>query len=305
MYMKRIIPVVFLLIVFGGPGKAQKADAALSAFASAYPAEKVYLHYDKEYYVAGETIWFKAYFYSNGKPSGLSNNLYLQFTDSQGKMIIENRYPVQGAVANGSISLPDSILQGNYYIRAFTPGMLNFDESLIYKKNIFVFKPSTAKPTTEQSRNVSLQFFPESGYLVDGIQTVTGFKAVDQWGAPVEIKGIIKTEDGATIASFASHHDGIGRVIFIPQAGKKYIAEAQTMAGPRTYSLPEVKTSGINLNVQDEKGGKRIQLSRSEKEKARFDNLLLVAEINNQVVFENEIAFEDYPSVTGLIGTDS
>src|SRR5688572_29638954 len=189
MHMKRIIPVVFLLIVCKSSGIAQKADAALSAFASAYPAEKVYLHYDKEYYVAGETIWFKAYFYSNGRPSGLSNNLYLQFTDSKGKMIIENRYLIKGAVANGSINLPDSIGQGNYYIRAFTPGMLNFDESLIYKKSVFVFKPSAAKPITEQSQNVSLQFFPESGYLVEGIQTVTGLKAVDQWGAPVEVKG--------------------------------------------------------------------------------------------------------------------
>jgi len=305
MYMKRSITVVFLLLLVFGNMKAQKEETALSAFSATYPAEKLYLHYDKEYYVTGETIWFKAYFYSNGKPSGLSNNLYLQFTDSKGKVIIDNRYPVQGAVAKGSINIPDSIPQGNYFIRAFTPGMFNFDEPLIYKKNIFVFKPSSQKSATEQSQNISLQFFPESGYLVDGIQMMTGFKATDQWGAPADVKGVIKTEEGTTVTAFSSYHDGIGRLIFTPQAGKKYFAEVQTTAGPRTYTLPDVRPSGINFNVQDVKGGKQIQLSRGEKEKSKYDNLLVVAQINNQVVFENEISFDDFPSVVGQIGTSN
>lgn len=301
------IPAIFFLLgmLCGNHARAQKAEAALSLFSSEFPAEKIYLHYDKEYYVAGETIWFKAYLYSNGKPSGLSNNLFIQFIDSKGKVVADNRYPVMGAVAKGSINIPDSVSQGNYYIRALTPGMLNFDESLIYKKNIFVFKPSASKATEETNQNVSVQFFPESGNLVDGIETITGFKAVDQWGALVEVKGVIKTSDGATVVSFASYHDGIGRLVFTPQADKKYIAEVQTAAGLRTYPLPEVRSSGISLDVQDEKGAKKILLSRSEKDKTKFDNLLLVAEINNQVVFENEIAFENYPSVTGKIGTES
>ncbi|NOT51345.1 MAG: hypothetical protein HOP10_08730 [Chitinophagaceae bacterium] len=305
--MKRsiVITVIFLLgLFYKNHGVAQKAETALSAFSSAYPSEKLYLHYDKEYYVAGETIWFKAYFYNNGKPSGISNNLYLQFIDSKGKIISDTRYPIMGAVAKGSVNIPDSTAQGNYFIRAFTPAMLNFDESLIYKKSIFVFKPSSSKATIETAQNVLVQFFPESGYLVDGIEMVTGFKATDQWGAPVEVKGIIKSDDGETITSFSSYHDGIGRVIFTPRAGKKYTAEVQTAAGPRSYPLPEVKLSGINLDVQDEKGAKKILLSRSEKDKVKLDNLLLVAEINNQVVFENEIAFESFSSVTGKIGTE-
>lgn len=298
-----IAQALLLLVVFHSAG--QKMDSVLNVLATDFPQEKMYIHYDKEYYVAGETIWFKAYFYSNGKPSGLSNNFYLQFTDSKGKMIVENRYPVMGAVAKGSIHIPDSLSQGNYYVRALTPNMLNAGESFVYKKNIFVFKPSSKKEAAAETQNVSLQFFPESGYLVDGITSTIGFKAVDQWGAAVQVKGVIKTEDGTIITSFSSYHDGMGRVSFTPQSGKKYVAETETPSGPRTYSLPEVKPEGITLLVQDEKGSKKIQLSRSEKSKAKYDNLLLLAEINNMVVFENEIAFDDYPSVVGHIITDS
>ncbi|MGH2552450.1 MAG: hypothetical protein ACRDEB_01970 [Chitinophagaceae bacterium] len=281
-------------------------DSALNILATQHPSEKIYIHFDKEYYLAGETIWFKSYLYSDGKPSGMSTILYLQFVDRKGRVIFDNSYPAFGAVAKGNIDLPDTLAQGNYYIRAFTTGMLNYDEAFLYKKNIFVYnRLDISKTATIETRNVSLQFFPESGNLVDGILSVVGFKATDQWGNPVDINGIIKTEDKTTIASFKSFHDGIGKVQFKPQAEKKYFAEVETAAGLRTYPLPDVQASGINLKVHDEKGGKKFQLSRSVKDKVQYDVLMLVAQINNHIVYENEIVFEDYPSVIGHIVTDS
>ncbi len=298
------------LLIFMGIhffANSQRVDSALTVMATQFQPEKVYIHYDKDYYVAGETIWFKAYLYSNGKPSGASNNLFVQLTDSKGKLVSTKKYAVFGAVSKGNIDLPDSLPQGNYYIRALTPGMLNYDEGFVYKKNIFVFRPSTGSSATaaKASPNVSLKFFPESGNLVDGILTVVGFKAVDQSGVPVEINGVIHTEEGTTIASFKSYHDGIGKVQFKAQAGKKYFAEVETEAGKRSYPLPEVLVSGISLKVQDEKGGKKFQLSRSEKEKARFETLIVTADINNQLVYQQEIKFDDYPSVIGHLVTDS
>ncbi|MEO7924797.1 MAG: hypothetical protein ABIR30_14030 [Chitinophagaceae bacterium] len=298
---------LFFLLGISFRVKAQKVDAALNMIATQFQPEKVFIHYDKEYYVAGETIWFKAYFFSDGKPSGISHNFYVLLTDSKGQIMTSKKYPVTGAVSKGNIELPDSLPQGNYYIRALTPDMMNYDESFIYKKNIFVFKPSSGSTSTSgiASPNISLRFFPESGNLVDGILSVVGFKAVDQSGMPAELNGIIRTEDGTTIASFKTHHDGIGKVQFKPQAGKKYQAEVETAAGKRIYPLPEVVANGINLKVQDEKGGKKFQLSRSEKDKKNFETLKVIAVINNQLVYEQEISFEDYPSVVGHIGTDS
>ena len=296
--------LVFLLSAFHLA--AQKIDSALSIIATQFQPEKIYIHYDKDYYVAGESIWFKAYLYSDGKPSGTSNNFYVQLTDSKGSIVSNKKYPVFGAVAKGNIDIPDSLPQGNYYIRALTPGMLNYEEGFIYKKSIFIFKPvASAAKETAPPQNVSVTFFPESGHLVDGILTVVGFKATDQWGTPAEVNGVIRTEDGTTIASFKTYHDGIGKVQFKPQAGKKYLAEVETPAGQRSYSLPEVRPSGINLKVQDEKGGKKFQLSRSEKDKTTFESLWVVAVINNHVIYENEITFEDYPSVIGHLVTDS
>lgn len=285
---------------------AQKIDSALNVLATQFPQEKIYIHYDKDNYVAGETIWLKAYLYSGGKPGAISTSLYLQFADNKGRVIFNKRYPVTGAVAKGNIDIPDSLPQGNYYIRAFTAGMLNDDEEFVYKKNIFVFKPaSTINSGNIESQTVSLQFFPESGNLVDGILTVVGFKATDQWGNPADVQGVIKTGDGIIITTFKSYHDGIGTLQFKPQAGKKYMAVAETASGAMTFPLPAVQDSGINLKIQDENGGKKFQLSRNEKDQEHPDNLLLVIDINNQIVYEHEVVFEDYSSVIGHLVTDS
>jgi len=294
--------LVFQLSVF--LAAAQKTDNALETLLKNHPVEKLYIHYDKDYYVPGETVWFKAYLLSDGKPSGISNHFYLQLTDASGKVIINQHYPVMGAVVKGSIPLPDTLTQGNYYVRALTPYMLNYDESFIYTKNIVVGRPSP--PSTMPAPALSsLQFFPEGGQLIDGILVVTAFKATDQYGRPAEADGIIRTDDGSTIASFHAYHDGIGKVQFKPQAGKKYFAEVETAAGKRSFPLPAVQASGVSIRIQNEKGGKKFLISRSANEKDKFGQLQIVVQQNHHIVFESDIDFETYLSLEGHLGTDS
>lgn len=304
--MKKTIIILVILQVAIFHSAAQKIDSALNVIATNSLQEKIYVHYDKDYYFPGETIWIKAYLNSNGRPDAISSNLYLQFADNKGEIIASKKYPIQGSAAKGNIDIPDSLPQGNYYIRAFTPGMLNDDEAFIYKKSILVLKPGAGNKTiVKQSQMRTLQFFPESGNLVDGILTVVAFRSVDQNGMPAEINGIIRTEDGTIITSFKSYHDGIGKLTFKPKAGKKYLADVETETGKKSFQLPEVLPSGVNLKVEDEKNGKRFQLSYSEKENTHPEDLLLVAQINNQVVYETKIIFDDYSSVIGHIITDS
>src|SRR5262245_55931619 len=84
---------VSLVLAFTTAG--QNVEGMLGRLAK-NPAEKIYIHYDKDYYVAGETFWFKAYLYSNGLPSTISNNFYLQLIDGDGKIIATKKYPVRG-----------------------------------------------------------------------------------------------------------------------------------------------------------------------------------------------------------------
>jgi hypothetical protein len=302
-FIRQIFFSVFILSF--NCAHAQSYETVINKFNAAGNAEKIYIQYDKDYYVSGETIWFKSYLYNNGKPSGASSNFYLQFTNSKGEIIRNQKYPVAGATVSGSVAIPDSLPQGNYHIKAFTLNMLNSDGAFYYYKNIFVFGQNSVAPPVENGRTITVSFFPESGHLVDGILTTVAFKATDQWGQPVDVNGIIKTEEGTTVAPFQSGHDGIGKVPVKPAYGKKYIAELETASGKWVFALPEVQQSGINLKLTDEPGGKKFQLSRGAKDKHLYDVLRLVVTENYTVIYENEIAFEDYPSVIGHILTGS
>ena len=63
---------------------------------TSYPFEKVYLHLDKPYYAAGDTIWFKAYLLNEAYLTGsqLSGLLYMEFINEKNKLVKRLMFPV-------------------------------------------------------------------------------------------------------------------------------------------------------------------------------------------------------------------
>lgn len=112
--------------------------AKLASYASKTPFEKVYLHLDKPYYAAGDDIWLKAYLVNTNtdSPSGLSEILYVDLINEQGKTKKNLKLPVQGGITWGNISLPDTLAEGNYRIRAYTQYMRNFGDEFFFDKTI-------------------------------------------------------------------------------------------------------------------------------------------------------------------------
>ena len=267
--------------------------------------EKIYIHYDKEYYIAGQTIWFKAYLLQEGKPSGASNNFYLQLINANGEIISSKKYPVKGATVKGDIQLTDSLPQGLYTIRAVTPGLLQYSSENFYTKTIYIYSPLNPVKSIQitSKPQVSLQFFPESGQMLDGVLSVVAFKAVDSLGRPAEINGILKMDDTVTVASFKTYHDGMGKIQFKPIGGKKYVAQLMIKDQPAFFPLPEVSMVGISMKLDDEKDGKVFLINRSKIEKEKFEKITLMATMSDKVVYENEIYFEKHLSVKGHLIT--
>src|ERR1051326_8867846 len=77
--MRFILPFLFVLSSSGA--FAQKLDSLLDIQRKADPQEKIYVQFDKNYYNAGETIWFKAYLFTGNDPSEVSKNFYADLID--------------------------------------------------------------------------------------------------------------------------------------------------------------------------------------------------------------------------------
>ncbi|MDR6784128.1 hypothetical protein ABIE26_002483 [Pedobacter africanus] len=102
------------------------------------PVEKVYLHFDKPYYSVADTIWFKAYLtMEQNLLSQLSKIVYVDVISNKDSLVQTIKLPVTGGVAYGNIPLtPGTYQQGNYYFKAYTLWMLNFDEAYFFSKTI-------------------------------------------------------------------------------------------------------------------------------------------------------------------------
>jgi hypothetical protein len=295
-----ILSLVFLLTGYFYNVRAQY-DSALNILDTRYPQEKLYLHFDKSYYNPGETIWFKSYIFSANLPSLISKTVYADLVDEKGTIIDRKIAPVVMSSAAASFDLPAKLTSSTVYIRAYTDWMLNFDSSFIYTKAIPVIqeKPPAAKKLTPKN---FLQFFPEGGDLVQGVESRVAFKATDIHGLPYNVSGDIIDSKGKPVAKFSSMHDGMGFFVLKPEAKEQYKATWKDAAGKsQQTSLPAVKRDGYVLAVTQDVNDVRFLISRPEGEVAADAAVTIVGQMQQQMVYMAKANIAKGPTVRGSI----
>ena len=190
------IPVIsFLLLSFRlQDDPISKISAAFQQYLSTLPEEKVYLHQDRVLYAPGETIWFKAYLTQGPfhQPSALSHTLYVELIDRNNRLVQREILYAPDGFASGHLQLADSLVSGEYLLRAYTQWMRNFGEAYFFQRSITVLSEfAEAGLIGKGYSDVDLQFFPEGGDLVEGVFSKVAFKAIGANGLGKKVKGEI------------------------------------------------------------------------------------------------------------------
>lgn len=98
---------------------------------------------------------------------------------------------------------------------------------------------------------IDLAFFPEGGDVVAGIPCRMAFKALNEFGKPADVEGVVLDEHGATVTVFASYHDGMGAFDYLPVSGKQYrVRLTKPVASDKLFDLPEAQKDGMTLRLQ-------------------------------------------------------
>lgn len=286
----RIIMIMALVLCVTGYARSQQHREALQHLRDSFPQERIHIHFDKEVYMAGETIWFKAYLFNGFAPSDLSANFITELIDQRNQVVLSKRLPIIGGTVSGNFDLPDTLAQAQYTIRAYTPWMLNFDEAYIFRKPILVYKPSTQfnnAPTADMDYRI--HFFPEGGDLVAGIVNVLAFKATDGTGMPQAVTGRVLDANGSEISSFSSVHDGMGTFGFIPQTGQSYKAEILVNGmHTKTVVLPTARETGWVLQIREESDGRRRIIMAAPRNNPA-SKLVLIGQMQQELLLEQAI----------------
>ncbi|MEY2916528.1 MAG: hypothetical protein RIS73_242 [Bacteroidota bacterium] len=281
-------------------------DSLLTKLGDSYPQEKIYLHLDKGYYNAGETIWFKAYISTDNLSVALSKTLYVELIDDKGDILQKKIMPVYESGAASNFDLPDTISNGRLFIRAYTSWMLNFDSSLLYLKALQIITTSKVAKKIPAPVVFSLTLFPEAGDMVENITSRVAFKANDQDGIPINVSGNIVNEAGKKITAFSSVHDGMGYFFITPLPGEKYKAIWKDKKGlQHETALPDAKKQAVGLSVSTSTDTINYTLRRSDNAEENFTSYTVIAQMQQQIVYSAKINMKVKKEVTAPIITEN
>jgi len=154
--------------------------------------EKVYIHTDRDFYIAGENMFFKSYIsgFTSDEKQIQSNIIYLVLRDEKSNIETLITYLKNGS-SSGHIYLPDTLKTGKYELVAFTNFMRNFDESCYFKKNfLIVNRFDKTLPTLQFNDTLNIE---QSANLVTNKKTNVGALEI------ILIKDSFKTRENIKI----------------------------------------------------------------------------------------------------------
>ncbi|RYY66291.1 MAG: hypothetical protein EOO13_15990, partial [Chitinophagaceae bacterium] len=265
-------------------------------------SETIYAHLDKEIYLPGEQMWFKAYVLENGKPGLSSTTLYAGLYDMNGKLLQEKRYPLMLGSAAGNFQISDSIPTAGLQLRLFTKSMIRADSNNAYQRSLAVYnKKLMAGPETTATKEIVMEAFPEGGQLVAGVINHMLYAASN---APANLVAALTDQQGNFVDSIYFDALGSARSQFTPAAQKNY--QLQWMEGNtlKTVALPIIAAAGAVMHT--EIGGDKLYYFISKNNDIpRFNTLSLLAESGLDTLFQQSVSFKTSNQFMSSIPLDS
>jgi TonB-dependent Receptor Plug Domain len=246
-------------------------------------SEKVYLHTDRDQYVAGDTLLAKAYLFdaTNHHLSTQSEVLFVSLLDDKGNLVLQQKHQLHQAQASIFMVLPKKIAPTTYQLVGHTRLMQNFADDFFFHKNITLVAPGvvTDKSVPTSTDSLSIQFFPEGGDMIVGLPCRVAFKTTLPNGKGLDVEGFIEDDKGERITDLTSAYLGMGVCLITPQQNTQYRA----VVGNKRYNLPLSKTQGYALKVTTEQKGIYIEVLHNLPQQ---DSLHLWTHQRDKIIFQ-------------------
>lgn len=171
---------------------------------------------------------------------------------------------------------------GKAQLQFTLPGTLHTTDGLL---NITVvydsYTESISRSIPISLHKIHLQLLPEGGTFISGYPASIAFIAVNEYGKPTDVKGVVKDSKGNTCAQLESYHDGMGAFAFTAGADEQYHVELTEPSGiHQHFTLPQARREGVMMHLTVQDSVVRIQLTASAPQQ-----VMLSAGSKNKTVF--------------------
>ncbi len=191
---KKAVIALFCLLYFTnifGQGRIVSLDyitGKFTEYCNAVPREEIYIHTDRDDYIAGEEMWFNVYVVDrkSSKPSPYSRIVYVELMNRYNNPVLQKRILISDGSGPGQVVLPDSLSSGNYTLRAYTDWMRNFLPVNCYMKDLNIYntfsssafkvKPGFSDPAHQEQplRRRRLSLISDSSFKMETTRTNSG-----------------------------------------------------------------------------------------------------------------------------------
>jgi len=252
--------------------KPGSAELKFSQYLSANHFQDLFIHCDRDTYVAGEAIYIKAYLFDRDSLvlSGKNSFAYVELINPLNVAVARIKVLLENGKGDSFISIPDTLLNGRYTLRAYTNWMKNFMPGGCFMKSLDIVNPfnthfADLQFNTSSARNepVSINFWPEGGKLIAGVPVRVGIFVADRFGNPARFSGALTDSDGNEITSIKTDSTGLGLFEFTPARDMIYTAVNANLKG--RFPLPFVNEEGFAIKVEEIPGDSlQLQLFKSK-----------------------------------------
>ncbi|MBL7922114.1 MAG: hypothetical protein JNJ40_17500 [Bacteroidia bacterium] len=236
------------------------------------PNLKMKLNFEKKAFGAGDQVIAKLELNTNeNKP--LTDHKIKFVANLDGKKIIEK----------ADVTDEDGVK----YIKFNLPSKLETSDGLL---NVMIDYNGSTESISRSIpiilNNIDLSLFPEGGDLLCGFDNNVAFRALNEFGKPADIEGIVLDEKGATVTAFSSFHQGMGVFKLNPLASEKYTIKITKPEGiNQIFKLPEALKRGYAFNVDNSKEGE-LTLNINSTE---IEELSLIAQVRGKSFYSTVI----------------
>lgn len=283
-----ITALVILFACLASNAQVDSLNAKFSAYREIRPIEKIFVHMNRTTHVCGETLWFKLYCVNGAthRPMDLSKVAYIEVLSDNGESVLQSKVELAQGRGCGSVQIPVSLNTGNYTLRAYTQWMKNEDPEFFFHQPITIINTFRGREPAYKPEDVvtlDAQFMPEGGNLVDGIESIVGFRVVNQFGKGVNFRGSIMSGKGDTILVFQPAQFGIGAFRLTPKISESYRVVIEDGGGKsHAFPFPKVFESGYTLAVTRSESNVKIKV---HAKLPQFRNVHVFIHTRNQIVY--------------------
>jgi len=287
--------LIFCTTILSFQSKAQVFDSLLNIYEEQFPHEKIHIHFDRTMYNTGETIFYKLYVLSGMEWTSVSKNVYVNWYDNNGNYIKQTAAPLFQSSAKGSFEVPANYKGDFLRVKAYTRWMLNDDSVFLYEKNIPINDGVVSKAKSIAAIKTRVDIFPEGGSLVEGLLSKLAFKATNNYGTPVFIKGFVVNDKNKVVDTLRVQHDGMGVFKLRPIAGEKYQLNWTDENGQKgTSPITAASKEGVILKISMDNEKAYAQVERTiDVPSASFKHMRLIVHQNQHLIYNVEFKGEE------------